>query len=314
MTPRHLLATTSKSLLLIDGASGAAHLIDGGRAHYFGISRGLGVYYVGNRGRSNTSPLPKDRERGKVLVFDAELRLTEELAAPFALRDMHQLLFHDGSLWVTCSFDNMVAVFDGRAWREWFPLGPPVAEPRDTHHFNSLTGFGDQLCVLAHNLGALTARGSELHFFTLPDLQPAGVVALGAQAHNVWLHGSELMTCSSGEGRLVGANGTVVETGGFPRGVCRVGGETYVGLSEFAQRADRDDSRGQLLVFDAQWGRRRVIDLDGQGMVTDLLALSAVEAQCILDSGAQRETLSFPVLHDLPDAPVADESAEPVRW
>lgn len=128
--------------------------------------------------------------------------------------------------------------------------------PRDVHHFNSLTGFGDQICVVAHNRGAQTGRPSELYFFRLPERTPSATVVLGSEAHNAWLHGAELMTCSSGDGLLLGVNGTRIETAAdSPRGVCRVGGETCIGLTEFPRRPERDLSKGWIAAFDERWTR-----------------------------------------------------------
>ena len=53
-----LLVTTSNSLLLLDGGSGSGWRIDSGKEHYYGIARGMGVFYVGNRYRSNASAVP----------------------------------------------------------------------------------------------------------------------------------------------------------------------------------------------------------------------------------------------------------------
>jgi hypothetical protein len=290
----YLLATTARSLILLEGRSGRGWRIDTGREHYYGIARGFGGFCVGVRCRANASAVPKQDERGRILVFDDRLRLRAELAPSFPLRDIHQVLVHRGRLWVACSFDDMVAVYDGRSWEEWFPLGAPAGEPRDVHHFNSLSGFGDRLCVVAHNWGATTGKASELFFFRLPGRELVETVTLGSQAHNAWLQDGELMTCSSGEGLLLGVNGSRVETGGFPRGVCSAGGETYVGITEFLQRPERDDSRGWIAAFDARWARRRTIFLAGEGMVTDLLALPGATAEAVLRDLAQ-DSIAFPV-------------------
>jgi hypothetical protein len=294
LMPSYLLATTARSLILLEGRTGKGWRVDTGREHYYGIARGFGGYCVGVRCRSNASAVPKQDERGRILVFDAGLRLQGEIAPAFPLRDIHQVLAHQGLLWVACSFDDMVAVYDGRRWGEWFPLGAPAAEPRDAHPFHSLSGFGDRLCVVAHNWGATTGKASELFFFRLPGRELDATVTLGNQAHNAWMQDGELMTCSSGEGLLLGVNGSRVATGGFPRGVCNAGGETYVGITEFAPRPERDDSRGWIAAFGPRWVRRRTIFLEGEGMVTDLLAVPGAEAEAMLRNLAP-EAIAYPV-------------------
>ncbi len=206
MSPAHLLlATTSKALLLIDPANDSIRIVDSGREHYYGIAPAPGHYYVGNRLRSNASPIPKEQEKGRILLFDRSLRFQREICPPdFPLRDIHQIALYAGALWVTCSFDNLIAIFDGSTWHRWYPLGTPSTGSADLNHFNSISAFANQLCVVAHNWGTCLAQPSELLFFELPTLELVRRVPLGFQAHNAWLHGDELMTCSSGEGKLRG--------------------------------------------------------------------------------------------------------------
>jgi hypothetical protein len=273
--PSQLIVTTSKSLLALDPVDGTIRVLDSGREHYYGVTKSLDTYYVGIRHRSNASPIPKDQERGRILVFDQAFRFREEIGPDFPLRDIHQITMHAGMLWVTCSYDNMVAVFDGVRWRQWYPLGEPDSEYRDRNHFNSISAFANQLCVVAHNLGSDATKPSELLFYNLPELKLVRRVALGFQSHNAWLHGDELMTCSSGEGRLRGINGTEVLTGGFPRSAAYANDEIYIGLSEFSARKDRDESKGEIVVFGPKWEKRRTLSLSGHGMITDMLAITA---------------------------------------
>ena len=274
--------TTSQSLLLLETQSGSGYCLDTGRHHYYGVARDLGHYYVGVRNRPNTSPIPKDQEKGSILCFDQAVCFLLEIKPPFPIRDIHQILVYDGKLWVTCSFDNMIAVFDGISWDTWHPLGTSQEEPHDVNHFNSLTAFGNELCLVAHNWGATTGKLSELHFFRMPDRRWVRSIKLGSQAHNAWLHEGDLMTCSSAEGLLVSAKGKKIDTGGFPRGIAYVGDEIHVGISEFASRPDRDLGRGWIQVFDREWNLLRTLDMTGEGMVTDMLAISPDDAARIL--------------------------------
>src|SRR5262249_4532647 len=150
-------------------------------------------------------------ESGVVLVFDRSLRERESIAADFALRDMHQIRTHAGKLYVTCSFDNLVGVFDGQSWQQWFPLGEPATELRDVNHFNTIEIIDTNLCLLAHNNGA-----SEVLVFDAQTLLLRERFALGVQAHNIWKIGEEWCVCSSAEGKLIGTRGFEVITGGFP--------------------------------------------------------------------------------------------------
>jgi hypothetical protein len=270
-----LLVTTSKSLLLFDPECGEFKRVHNSGQHYYGATRDPeGLWLVGHRNRSNASSIPKEDERGEVLVFGPDLALQHTLQPRFALRDIHQLLWAEGALYVTCPYDDAVAVYAGE-WRVWHPLGPPGGLPSDVHHFNSLATISGDLWLVAHNW----ERASLLLRFALPNPgEPIERIEIGRQCHNVWRHGAELMTCSSGEGRILGVNGTEIETGGFPRGVAYLNDRIYVGLSQFKTRDDRDNSRGAILAFDMSWRLLRRYDLGNEGMVTDLQAFEPAAA------------------------------------
>ena len=77
-------------------------------------------------------------------------------------------------------------------------------------------------------------------------------------------------TCSSAEGLIVGEDGFCVETGGFPRGLAREGNLWCVGISELAERKDRDLTSGVLQLFEPKSGLIKKIALEGEGLVLDL--------------------------------------------
>lgn len=293
-----LLVTTSKSLLLLETTTGSCYCVDTGRDHYYGIARGFGCYYVGARYRANTSPIPKELERGRILRLGVDGSLLDEMEPPFPLRDMHQMLVHNGRLWVTCSYDNMIATFDGSSWDRWFPVGKPDGEPYDKNHFNSLAAFGDALCVVAHNWSVGSGKSSELLFFHMPDMSLDQRISLGSCSHNVWLHRGELMTCSSAEGCLVGERGLTVSTGGFPRGVAYVGNEICIGVTEFASRPERDLGKGWIRVYDHDWKGLRTLEIHDQGMITDILGISDLDAERMRANADIRPLGSVSLLHD----------------
>jgi hypothetical protein len=263
-----LLVTTSQSLLLLDTESGEAIPLDRGKGLYYGMARHDDRIYVAARMRQVASDVAQQHERGEILIFDRELQACGTLCAPFPLRDLHEIAWHNGTLWATCSFDNMIAIFDGERWEQWFPLGVPADGPSDVNHFNSLMFDHDRVWVLAHNRG-----GSELLAFSLTGRVLQQRVALGQCSHNIWREEGMLFTCSSADGKLLGENGFVLDTGGFPRGVAFEECRRYVGISELAERKDRDLSMGKIMVFDGDWAFLKQISLPGEGLVLDLLRL-----------------------------------------
>ena len=260
-----LLLTTSHSLLLLDTESGVPTPVDRGRGLYYGIARHQDKFYVAARQRLVSSSVEQEQERGEILIFDQALQPCGALRAPFPLRDMHEIAWHEGTLWVSNSYDDMIALFDGSHWSQWFPLGSNSNEPRDIHHFNSFLFEGDRLWLLAHNRGA-----SELLAFSTQTRQLQERIALGNCAHNIWRESGQLHTCSSAEGRILGEHGFLLETGGFPRGVACDETTRCVGISELAERQERDMSNGKLLVYDRQWGLQKTIELAGEGLILDM--------------------------------------------
>lgn len=266
-----VLATTSRSFLRVDVNSGEIEVVHRGAGLYYGVAAAAGRTFVAARRRMVSSQEPAESEAGVILVFDAGLRHIETLAPPFALRDLHGIAFDDdGALWATCSYDDMIARWDGSEWTQWYPLGEPAAQPRDVHHFNSLLFEGDLVWILAHNRGP-----SELLGFDRRRLQLLHRVGLGVQAHDIWREGGHLYTCSSAEGRIVGEGGFEVRTGQFPRGYLRAGGLRLVGLSELAERGERDFTAGTIRRHDEHWRPAGEIRLEGEGL---LLALASPPA------------------------------------
>lgn len=263
---RGLLVTTSHSLLWLDENTGHTQPLHRGAGLYYGIAADAQHVYVGARQRLVSSGTPASEERGAILVFNRQLQLLDTLCAPFPLRDIHEIAVHESTLWITCSHDDMVALRhpDGR-WQAWYPLGEPVGEPRDVHHFNSFAFTAGTLHLLAHNRGA-----SERLEFNLSDLKLRARHPLGQQAHNLWQQDGEWRTCSSGEGRLLGDSGFALSTGGFPRGVTRLGQHTAVGISQLAERQRRDLTDGQVHIYNEHWQLQQQWTLPGEGLVLDI--------------------------------------------
>jgi len=262
-----ILVTTSHSLLLFDPDTGRARPLHRGAGLYYGIAFDGPRVLVGARRRLVSSTVPAERERGVILVFDRDLVQIDTWEAPFPMRDIHEIAVHEGTLWVTCAFDNLVALRhpDGR-WEAWYPLGEPEGPQRDVNHFNSMAFDDGRVHLLAHNRGA-----SERLEFDPSDRRLLARVPLGQQSHNLWRREGEWVACSSGEGRLIGDAGLEVATGGFPRGLVELSdGRVAVGVSELAERQRRDFTTGRILVFEAGWRLAHDWPLPDEGLVLDL--------------------------------------------
>lgn len=278
-----VLVTTSHSVLTLDLDSGARGLVHRGLGLYYGLARRRRGWLVAARGRMVSSAQPTEQERGTILVLDQRLRLVGRWQPPFALRDLHAIAYRRGWLWATCSRDDMVAIRSrwGR-WRRWYPLGASSPPGVDRYHFNSLLFEPRRVWVLAHHWGE-----SQLLAFS-PQLAQRGLthtplarLPLGVQAHDLWREQGLLHTCSSATGEVLSEAGGRVPTGKFPRGVARLGHARSpggsrgwaLGLSELAERNERDLTTGEVVVYDAAWREQRRWRLPGEGLVLALAAL-----------------------------------------
>lgn len=261
-----LLVTTSRSLLLLDTQTGEFRPIHQGAGLYYGITATLRHYLVAARGRMVSSTASAAAERGEILIFNRRLEHIGAWQAPFALRDIHEIKWHRRHLYVTCSYDNMLAIRTPRGeWLQWYPLGEPQAEPRDRNHFNSLYLQGRSLWLLAHNRGPSDILQFDIPSRTLVHRQP-----LGQEAHNLWRIRGQWHTCSSAESGIATADGRLIPTGGFPRGIARLAQGWAVGISQLAERSQRDYTSGQIALYDKNWQKIHTHPLPNEGLVLDI--------------------------------------------
>ena len=261
-----LIVTTSHSVLKIDLSAGEYRTLHRGRGLYYGLAANGSIVAVGARNRTVSSELPLADESGEILFFDDKFSLDLTVRPfNFPLRDIHELCWADNLLWVSCSYDNMIAIWDGSVWERWFPLGPSNSEPLDRNHFNSFLVEDDSIWLVAHNNGP-----SEMFRFDRGSRTLTEKVSLGIQSHNLWREQNALYTCSSGEGAIVSTDGFRLKTGGFPRGVAFSDDFRCVGISELAERSSRDFTTGRIAVYDRSWRHVFDVELHNQGLVLDM--------------------------------------------
>ena len=261
-----LLVTTSRSLLLFDVNTGNCQPIHRGAGLYYGITTTPRHYLVAARQRMVSSATAVDAEKGEIFVFNQRLQPVGSWQSPFALRDMHEIKWYRRHLWVTCSYDNMLAIRTPAGhWQQWYPLGEPTTELRDINHFNSLYLQGNHLWLLAHNRGP-----SEILQFDITSRTLLQRLPMGRQAHNLWRTSNQWHTCSSADGGITNQTGRFIATGGFPRGIAQLKHGWAVGVSQLAERDRRDLSQGQIVIFDHQWQESSRHILNGEGLILDI--------------------------------------------
>jgi hypothetical protein len=283
------LISTSQHLLLLETNRKTVYRVHSGKGLYYGLCLHHGRVIAGCRNRVPSSDDDeRGEERGSLLFFDERFGVENEVQPPFPLRDLHGIMSLGDTVWLTCAFDNLVAIFNPttKIWRKWYPSVDPLARDRDVHHFNTIVNLGDRLALLAHNWGP-----SHVLFYRYPSLELDMVMPLGVHAHNIFLMDGSLATCSSAEGLLVAESGWRIRTGGFPRGLAATGEARLVGLSRNASREERSVADGVIRVFDDAWRFQTDYVLRGVGMILDILPIS-IDARALLrlDSWAHLQT------------------------
>lgn len=267
------LITTTHHVLALDDQE-RFYLVHSGQGLYYGIAAEGNVLYLTCRGAiaGPDCEATRAREQGSVLVFDSStLQQTGELRPPgFPIRDVHGAACIGGKLFVVCSYDNLVAIYDpaGGTWRKWYPAADVTARDRDVHHFNTISLIDGRIVLLAHNNGP-----SDLLFFDPASLEPRGQLQIGHQAHNIFRRAGAFGVCSSAEGLLVSTTGWALRTGGFPRGLDFTDNSILAGISQVAERANRARTSGVLRRFTPAWSHLCDYLLEDVGMVLDILSL-----------------------------------------
>jgi len=274
--PQFLVSTTHH-LLAVDPESRRLWRIHSGGGLYFGLAPGMdGKVYVARRNSvvGPESHEARSSEKGSILVLDRALAPCDELQSPFALRDVHGIACFEDRLWVTCSFDNMVAIYDlkSRDWRQWYPSPNLADRDRDIHHFNTVRFIGGKIYLIAHNFGP-----SFLLSYQYPSLQLDATWSLGVTSHDLFYLRDVFATCSSGEGSIVNTAGYRLRTGNFPRGLAATPEGNLLGISLIAKREERSRQHGILRWYTADWHFKTDFVLPRVGMILDILPLTEGE-------------------------------------
>jgi hypothetical protein len=263
-----VLVATSNCLLLVDIQTGRTETLSDRYGLYYGITWDHELVYVAARWYPWYT-LSARVERPRLLVFDKHLRLVERRKYPYPAGGMHQILFHDGHIYCSCSREDSYLVWNGEKWSQWFPSDDSSHHGKDTHHFNSAWFEGDRMFIVGHNNGP-----SDVWELSRPDQQVIRKYRVGKYIHNAWREGDTIAVCNSGEGRVETVDGDVLaETGDFPRGVAIGSNVNLVGISTLATRRLRAKTRGKVQVYSKTWELLDTLDLGRCGQVCELRRL-----------------------------------------
>lgn len=260
---KKILVTTSQSILLIDLNTKEIKSLHQGFGLYYGVTTDGSNIYIAARNRGVSSNIPQEEESGTILVFDKYFKHINSLHPDdFELKDLHQIKYHDGKLYATCTHDNMIAIYENKKWRKWYPN---EHKDKDINHFNSIYIKGNSLYLLAHNLG-----DSEIMEFDIKTHKLKKIIPLGIQAHNIYMQDNYFLTLSSKESKIRYSNGKEILSQGFVRGLAIDNQDLYfVGTSELTERAKRDFTTGKVFIYKDDVKLDEII-LKNEGLVLDV--------------------------------------------
>ena len=261
----NFLVSTSQSLILINSGTFDIKTIHHGSGLYYGICSNQDFIFVASRNRQVSSRIPRSREKGNIKIFTHKLDYVDTLYPPFALRDIHEIKWHQNKLWITCSYDDLIVIWDGHNWIKWFPEYNDYLSPKDLKHYNSICFDSNIIYLLAHRWGK-----SMIYLYDINSLKFLSKFSLGVMSHNLWFDSGSLHTCSSHEGTIITRNKVIANPGGFTRGYSSNDEYRIVGKSEIAERSKRDYSFSQLVVYRLDWSYVSHFSLGRLGLVLDI--------------------------------------------
>ncbi len=260
---KKLLVTTSQSILLINPATKDINTLHKGAGLYYGVTTDGINTYIAARNRGVSSSTAKEEETGSILVFDKYFNHINTLKPDnFELKDLHQIKYYEGKLYATCTYDNMIAIYENKTWTKWYPN---EHQNKDINHFNSIYIYNNSIYLLAHNLG-----DSQIMQFDIKTKKLKDTISLGVQAHNIYNKNNTFLTLSSKESKIRYTDGKIVQSQGFIRGLA-IDKEEYhfIGSSQMAERKKRDFTDGKVFIYKDDIKLDEIL-LKKEGLVLDV--------------------------------------------
>jgi len=188
----------------------------------------------------------------------------------------HQILWYDNKMWIANTQYDYASIydFDTDSWGIWRMFDPsdyggPDNRGRDQYHMNGVWFNGDHVFVCAHH----KQNPSFVQVHEYPSLKKLDTFTAGRMIHNIWPENGEMLTCSSGEGKIITITGKeVVRTGGFPRGVAITDKYNCIGISphHFHGCKKRNEVDGEIQIYDKNWNLLRVFVTRDFGQIYEM--------------------------------------------
>ena len=276
-----LLISTYKRVILWDGQAHTVWDERGGPGYhnFFGITWDEEKIYVAEGGHSGDSLYH---------VFDADLQHIGLL--PFGqkdgmglrISDPHQIYWWDGKLYVASAWQDSIFIWDDPDCTEvhWKKKG------ETSQHLNSIWCDGEAFYVVEHRKREMPKRVQVLNM----DFEPLHKIVIPNSAfvkttphgiHNVYIEDGWLYTCSpkafvafkmeTGATRTV--TSPTIQAAHYVRGLARVPGKWFAGLSEARVRNERGQGDSAVLVLDDNLEMIDLYPLQDTGGLNDIRAI-----------------------------------------
>lgn len=275
-----LLVSTYRGLILWDGK---AHTIHEGHSHgeyhnFFGITWNEDEIYVAEGGHVGHSCYH---------VFDGDLKHKGKLPIGKGIGDPHQIYWWDGKLYIISAKQDAIFIWDGTGeperirWRQ-------SREP--TQHLNSIWCDGNFFYVVEHRKRVMPKRIQVLDM----DFEPIRKIMIPNRAfvkakphgiHNVYIEDGWLYTCSpkafvalevdTGITRTVISK--LIHQAHYVRGLARVCGKWFIGLSEARVRSERGEGDSAVLVLNDGLETIDLLPLQDTGGLNDIRAIDGLD-------------------------------------
>jgi len=271
-----LLISTYNRLILWDGE---AHTVHEGHSHeryhnFFGITWSEDKIYLAEGGHVGHSSYH---------VFDRNLRHKGKLPIGEGIGDPHQIYWWDGKLYIASTFQDAIFIWNGTekpkriGWRQ---------PGESTQHLNSIWCDDNFFYVVEHRkrvmpkwIQVMSMDFEPLHKIVIPN--DAFVKATPHGIHNVYIEGDYLYTCSpkafvrfnmaTGETKTITSH--IIREAHYVRGLARVPGKFFIGLSEAKVRSERGEGDSAILVLDDDLEAIDLLPLQDTGGLNDIRAI-----------------------------------------
>jgi len=276
-----LLISTYKRLVLWDGK---AHTVHEGHSHedyhnFFGVTWNEDEIYLAEGGHVGHSCYH---------VFDGDLNKRKGgLPIGKGIGDPHQIYWWDGKLYIASARQDAIVIWNGTEEPEQMRWRQP-GEP--TQHLNSIWCNGEAFYVAEHRKRIMPKRVQMLNM----DFEPIHKVVIPDEAfvktrphgiHNVYTEDGWLYTCSpkafvsfemdTGITRTITSR--TIREAHYVRGLARVPGKWFVGLSEAKVRGERGAGDSAVLVLDDDLEAIDLLPLQDTGGLNDIRAIDGLD-------------------------------------